>query len=164
MTSEDLTRKLLVHADDRALMAHLRRWWSPATRHYAYPVIAKLAGGQALDDIPLCTVAALFAEHPQDDKKSRNLGTTCREIAGKERETFETHFRRLLACQDLETDLAPVLHRIAKRAKKEGKGINYSQLHHDLARWKNNAEKIKTAWAKEFWSVPSEDKLDVPQS
>ena len=166
MKSDELTQKLLSleKAKDRGKLSHLRRWWSPTTRHYAYPVIAGLAGGQAIDNSPICTVAALFAEHPQHSDKSKNFGSTCRAIAGKNRDTFETHFRRLLASDDLENDLAPTLQRIMRRAKKEGAAVNYTQLHKDLNKWRFASEDIKTNWAKEYWSVPDESQLEIPDA
>ncbi len=166
MNSEVLTHKLLSleKAKDRGKLSHLRRWWSPTTRHYAYPVIASLAGGQAIDNGPICTVAALFAEHPKHSDKSKNFGATCRTIAGKNRDTFEAHFRRLLASTDLENDLAPVLQRIIRRAKNTGASVNYTQLHKDLSKWRYSAEDIKTNWAKEYWSAPDESKLEIPDA
>jgi len=164
ITSEELTQKLLQleKSKDKGKLSHLRRWWSPATRHYAYPVIAGLAGGHAIDNAPIALVASLFAEHPNHSDKSKNFGTTCRGVAGKNKDTFESHFHRLLAAQDIESDLAPALHRIVKRAQKEGVSINYTQLHEDLKKWKYSAERIKTNWAKEFWSVPDESQTDIP--
>lgn len=166
ITAEQLTAKLILleQSKDRGKLAHLKRWWSPATRHYAYPVIASIAGSYAIDKPSICIVAALFAEHPTHSDKSKNFGTTCTIVAGKNKDTFESHFRRLLAAEQLEGDLAPALHRIVKRAKKEGTAINYTQLHEDLNKWKYGAETIKTNWAKEFWKVPDESKLDIPAS
>jgi len=164
--SAKLTQQLLKleQSKDRGKLSHLRRWWSPATRHYAFPVIAGIAGSYAIDDLPICIVAALFAEHPKHSDKIKNFGTTCRNVAGKNKDTFESHFRRLLSSGPIEADLASALHRIVKRAKKDGTPINFTQLHQDLYKWKYSAEKIKTDWAKEFWSVPDESKLDIPAS
>jgi len=164
--SEQLTEKLLQleQSKDRGKMSHLRRWWSPATKHYAYPVIAGLAGGYSIDHPPTCIVAALFAVHPAHSEKSKNFGTTCRLVAGKHKDTFDSHFYRLLASEDLLNDLAPILYRIAKRAKKDGIAINFTQLHKDLCKWKYSAERIKTDWAKEYYCVPDSSKLDIPTS
>lgn len=154
----------LEKSKDRGPLANLRRWWSPATRHYAYPVIARLKGGAALDQADICLVAALFAEHPKHSEKSGNLGATCRRIAGQNPDSFEAHFRRLLSSQDLASDLGPNLLKVIRRAKKEALPINYEMLESDLARWSHSAEKIKIRWAKSYYSVPGEDLLDTPQS
>lgn len=150
-------------AYDRGKLSNLRRWWSPATRHYAFPVIARLAGGNALDRSEICLIAALFAEHPNHSEKTGDLGATCRRIAGKNPDSFEAHFRRLLSSQDLASDLAPNLLKVIRRAKKESLPVNYQKLERDLARWKFSAEKIKINWAKSYYSVPSEDELDTPE-
>lgn len=152
---------------DRGPLANLRRWWSPATRHYAFPVIARLAGGSALDRPEICLVAALFAEHSEHSPKTGDLGATCRRIAGKNPDSFEAHFRRLLSSQDLASDLAPNLLKIIRRAKKDSLPVNYEKLEDDLRRWSysaENAERIKIQWAKSYYSVPSADLLDTPET
>ncbi len=154
----------LESSKDRGPLANLRRWWSPATRHYAFPVIARLAGGTALDRPEICLVAALFAEHPNHSRKAGDIGATCRLIAGQNPESFEAHFRRLLSSQDLASDLAPNLLKIIRRAKKGPLPVNYEILESDLTRWNHSAEKIKIRWAKSYYSVPSADLLDTPET
>ncbi|MDF1712191.1 MAG: type I-E CRISPR-associated protein Cse2/CasB [Akkermansiaceae bacterium] len=154
----------LENSNDSGPLSNLRRWWSPATRHYAFPVIARLAGGTALDRPEICLIAALFAEHPTHSATADNLGATCRRIAGQNPESFEAHFRRLLSSQDLASDLAPNLLKIIRRAKKEALPVNYEILEDDLRRWSHSAEKIKIGWAKSYYSVPSADLLDTPET
>ncbi|MDB4375437.1 type I-E CRISPR-associated protein Cse2/CasB [bacterium] len=154
----------LENTKDRGPLANLRRWWSPATRHYAFPIIARLAGGTALDRPEICLVSALFAEYPNHSEKADNFGATCRRIAGKNPESFEAHFRRILSSQDLASDLAPNLLQIIRRAKKDALPVNYETLENDLRRWSHSAEKIKISWAKSYYSVPSAEILDTPEA
>jgi len=136
------------HRGERAM---LRRYWSPGTRSYAYPVLGAL---RALGNEAKTLTAALYAIHPLD-KDIASFGETCRRVAGKNRDTFEPHFRRLLACESLD-DLAEQLPRLGRRAEREGVPINYKRLLNDLGLWHfaGAAEDIKTRWAKDFWQAP----------
>ncbi len=137
------------HRGDRAL---LKRYWSPATRGYALPVLGRL---RAIGNDAKTITAALFAVHPQH-KDITSFGETCRRVAGKNRDTFEPHFRRLLACETLD-ELAVQLPRLVKRAERGGAPINFVQLLLDLGGWRFYAEDIKTRWAKDFWQAPDPD-------
>lgn len=156
--------RLIKKKEDRGLMAHLAKWWSPRTRHYAYPVIGKIFGGFSIGDLSVEIPAALFAIHPLHSTDNGNIGDTCRRIAGKDLETYEAHFRRLLASQKVEDDLEHQLFRIGKRARAEGIPINFVQLSDDLRLWKWKQDRIKIDWAKSFWSTIQAEKLEIPES
>lgn len=145
----DLTRA----CEDRGQRAALRRYWSDATRHDAYPVLGRL---RSIGHEPRSLIAALYAEHPHHSDSARSLGQTCLRIAGGDVENYETHFRRLLASDDL-TDLSAQLHRAIRRASREGAGlpVNYLRLLKDLAFWRDYGDSVKTRWAQDFWQAPA---------
>ncbi|RYD29388.1 MAG: type I-E CRISPR-associated protein Cse2/CasB, partial [Verrucomicrobiaceae bacterium] len=135
------------------------------TRHDAYPVLGRL---RAIGNEPRSLVAALFAEHPYHSDSARSFGQTCLRLAGGEIENYESHFRRLLACDSLNGLAAPV-HRAIRRASREGAGlpVNYLRLLKDLWAWKDypahqaycqqhGRDDVKTRWAQDFWQAPAE--------
>jgi CRISPR type I-E-associated protein CasB/Cse2 len=72
-------------------------------------------------------------------------------------ESFERHFRRLLACDSSDLpELADQLHRLFKRLERESIAIDFNQLLWNLRTWHLKSTKIKTDWASEFWTAPSE--------
>ncbi len=137
---------------DRGAMAELRRALNPAQRHRAWPLLAGLGG---IDDPRYETVAGLFAHHPVETSVG-NLGTTCRIVSGSHN-TFETRFRRLLACDRVEIcrHVRPVV--LAAGAK--GVPINFERLFADLCYWNDS---VKADWAAEFWGAPSGQEPPVP--
>lgn len=138
---------------DRGHAASLRRHWSPATRHQAFPVLGRLG---AIGRLPQSTVAALFAVHPQH-AAGTGIGRAALRMGERKdgEHPYDRHFRRLLACDDLD-DLAPQLYRLVKRLERDGIGIDYALLLRDLRLWAaGHAEMIKTDWAKDFWQAPN---------
>ncbi len=99
--------------NDRGAMAELRRALSPAQRHRAWPLLARVGG---IGDPRIEVVAGLFAYHP-DESNSGNLGTTCRRLA-EGNNSFEGRFGRLLACDydEICERLRPVI--LAAKAKR----------------------------------------------
>lgn len=154
--ADDLFLKELIRAcDDRGKRAALRRWWSPATRAYAYPV---LGGLRAIDNMPKTLTAALYAVHPNHSESARSIGQTCLRLGG-DPEAYEAHFRRLLASSSLD-DLGEQLHRAVKRASRNGSPlpVNYARLLRDLRLWdRGRWDAVKIRWAQDFWQAPSEE-------
>ncbi len=157
----ELVSKLRKLADpkheDRGTLAALRSYWSPTTRGRALHALGRIAP-DTMDEPATRIVAALFGRHRRHARNS-NLGHTCAAIAGKEKETFEPHLRRLLAAREIEDDLDRQLDRIAKRAAIDDIPIDYIRLYLDLhdidhKRWK--IDDIKTTWAKAYYAVPAD--------
>lgn len=149
---------------DRGALSALRAWWRPASRHVALPVMADLlarcgAGSDRLSDEVWTALPALFAWHRRHVAgKWSNFGTTCRELAGEKRETFDTHFRRLLACEGVQ-ELINQLQRQVQRAAAQGVALDFRQLGIDLLQWRKSPEdagKVKVRWAKEYYRAPAE--------
>lgn len=154
--ANDLVQWLEQHRDDRGLMSELRRGFSPATEHYAWPHLARWCN---LDDdrqrTIFATVAACYALYPESTKAG-NLGTVLRTIAHHEQagedalRSFEGRFRRLITCSSAE-DLLGHVRSVVQAARQRGIPINYAQLLEDLLRWDFADRRIKTAWAQAYW-------------
>ncbi len=158
---------------DRGLIANLRKWWSPTTRHYAYPILGRLRAlkDERMNGKILC--AAAFAVHALGGKSPHvanqtSLGTAVLALAGGSPkaagfDSMEHHFRRLLAAESLD-DLKPQLHRLVKRLGNEGISLDYARLLSDLRQFENYTERIKTEWAKDFWQANEPATSATPQA
>lgn len=137
---------------DRGNCAALRHYWSETTRYQSYPLLGQLG---ALHDERKTILTALYAEHPHHEI-GKTLGKAALALGKRtgDEHPFDRHFRRLLACDDI-TDLAQQLHRLVRRLKREGIGLDYSGLYKDLNFWANHCEKVKVNWAADFWEAPS---------
>ena len=140
--------------DDRGHSASLRRYWSETTRHQALPVLGRLG---AIGDDRTSAIAALYAVHPNHAEGS-GIGRAALHLGDRKDgdHPYDRHFRRLLACTDLD-DLAPQLHRLVKRLSRKGIPLDYTKLLKELRFWSTGyAENVKTSWAKEFWQAPAD--------
>jgi CRISPR type I-E-associated protein CasB/Cse2 len=139
--------KALEHRGDRAA---LRKYWSPTTRHHSYPILGKL---RSLEDKRKTVLAALYAEHPEQHE-GISVGRAALRLGERKDgdHPYDNHFRRLLACDDLD-DLAQQLHRLVKRLAREGIGFDYAFLHRDLNFWTNYRDRVKLRWAADFWQA-----------
>ena len=155
--------------NDRGTLASLRAWSRDASRYMAFAPMADLlnrsgAGVKRLDDPVWTAIPALFAWHRRHTAEPwHNFGVTCRNLAGDKRETFDTHFRRILACDGIE-NLLVLLPTYVRRAKVAGEPINYARLHWDLTDWRKSPEdarEVKVRWAKEYFRVPAEETTPV---
>ena len=150
--------------NDRGKMACLRRWWSPATRHYAYPVIGRIFGGHCIGRTEIEIPAALYAIHPKHSNDLVNIGDTCRLIAGPDLDSFEARFRKILACQQIDGDLDQQIYRVGRLAHSKAVKINFVQLSEDLSKWKWRHRDIKVLWSRRFWKEPEAENLNIPQT
>jgi CRISPR system Cascade subunit CasB len=130
--------------NDRGAMAELRRALSPAQRHRAWPLLARVGG---IGNPRIEVIAGLFAYQPEESH-SGNLGATCRRLAVGNN-SFEGRFARLLACDY--DEICERLRPVILAAKAKGIGVNYEQLFTDLSYW---GSRVKTEWAQEYWGEP----------
>lgn len=142
---------------DRGKSAALRKYWSTATRHHAYPILGLLG---ALEDPRKAILCALYAQHPQH-KEGMTVGKAALALGvSKDGEhPFDRHFRRLLACEELGTvadpgDLAQQLHRFLQRLSSNGIPLDYRELHKNLNYWGKWTDAVKLSWASDFWQAP----------
>lgn len=144
---EELIQKLVAACRDRGAAAELRRYWSPATRHYAFPVLGRIGVGspRSADAI----TAALYALNPRHTPKGLRPGQALQRFAGGE-DSFDAHVRRLLASDDLD-DVADQLQRLFVRLDGEGIALDYNRLLWDLRNWAKKSEDVKTRWGQDYW-------------
>jgi CRISPR type I-E-associated protein CasB/Cse2 len=154
-------KRLRAITKDRGNRAALRCYWSPATRHKAYPVLGRL---YALEDKRKEILAALYAEHAKPetvnvDVPGQSVGKAALRLGDREdgKHPYDLHFRRLLASDSLK-DLSQQLHRLVKRLERGNKhgtiGLDYERLWKDLNFWANDSENVKYKWAADFWKSP----------
>ena len=136
--------------DNRGAMSDLRGALTGARRPRAWPWLAAVGG---IENSVIETVAGLFAYHPGETAEG-NIGTTCQRLSA-EHNTFDTRFRRLLACE--REELGEHLRPIVLAAKAKGLRVNYEQLFIDLTCW---SESVKARWAKAYWGAP--ETVDKP--
>jgi CRISPR type I-E-associated protein CasB/Cse2 len=141
---------------DRGALAKLRRGFSTATCHYAWPVLASI--GIQIDDEEAVLVAALYAEHPLHTEKKENLGSTWRQVyhkrkpgGGDDRDSYQTHFRRLISSD--RDELADQLLGVVRLAASIPIPVNYNLLYDDLRYW---GERAKLRWAKQFYALQTD--------
>jgi CRISPR system Cascade subunit CasB len=156
--NDPFIERLVKICADRGSAAELRRFWSPATRHYAYPVLGRL--GVANPQLPDAIVAALYAVNPQHANGGPSLGKACLKLAGGSLkadgfESFERHMRRLLASGDL-AEVGGQLQRILKRLDRDSIALDYNKLAWNLRNWAKKSDEVKTRWAMDFWQAPAE--------
>jgi len=153
-TPDPFIVKIINACKDRGTRAELRRYWSATTRHYAYPHLGHL-GALGEHKKPDAITAALYAVNP-NHIHGTSFGSACHKLAGDAGfESFERHFRRLLASENLE-DVADQLHRILKRMERKSIELDYEKLLWNLRNWNKKSEDVKTRWAGDFWQAPAE--------
>jgi len=157
-TNQNLLSALMCCSKDRGKMAALRRYWSPTTRHQAYPVLAQLhaLGAEVHGDMIL---SALFATNPNHQPNMGPLGKSLLKLCGGGDAAMDRHVRRLISLDELDA-VADELCRLNLRFKSSGIPVDYEQLLWDLRRWKKESELVKIKWARSFWgNVTSEEYL-----
>ncbi|MEW6750350.1 MAG: type I-E CRISPR-associated protein Cse2/CasB [Candidatus Latescibacterota bacterium] len=147
------------HAEDRGVMAELRRGLVPETEWRAWKHLARWCDlARPEQRLAHATVGGAFAAHP-DDTADGNLGDTLRSIAvecssagAEPLSSFEGRFRRLLTCESV-AELAERVGAVVRAAAQRGIALNYVQLLHDLLAfsWPESRERAKLRWAASFW-------------
>jgi len=151
-TDEELIQKLVATCRDRGSSAELRRYWSPATRHYAFPVLGRI--GVTSPHSPDAVTAALYALNPRHITGGLRPGQALQRFAGGE-DSFDAHVRRLLASDDLD-DVADQLQRLFVRLDRESISLDYSRLLWDMRNWAKKSEDVKTSWGQDYWMSSKE--------
>jgi CRISPR system Cascade subunit CasB len=158
---------LIKVCEDRGHRAALRRWWSPATRSYAFPILGKVSAlNESFTHTPWIVVAAIYGVHQNEtfsahQRGGNSMGQAVLDIGERRadangKHSMEKHFLRLLAARNL-SELAPQLHRLVKRLEREAIPLDYVALLSDLRQFRNNPQKVKTRWALHFWQAPNSE-------
>lgn len=145
-------------ADDRALLAALRRGASSSALGSVYPIVAPFFpkepnGGeeQALFD-----VAVLFALHPGDG--SLNLGQALRRIGENTRsDNIEPRFVALLDSHP--EDLVPHLRHAVSLARAHDIALDWDDILRALRYWGHPSLFVQRRWARDFWTTGREEEV-----
>ena len=124
--NEPLIEKTIEVCRDRGTASELRRFWSTATKHYAFPGLGRIGVRDPRSADAM--TAALYAVNPNH-------------VAGG---------LRLVASDSLE-DAADQLQRILVRFNGAGVHLDFNTLLWDLRKWTNRSEDVKTSWGKDYW-------------
>lgn len=151
-SDEELIQKLAAACRDRGAAAELRRYWSPSTRHYAFPVLGRI--GVSSPRSADAVTAALYSLNPRHAAGGLRPGQALQKFAGGE-ESFDAHVRRLLASDDLD-DVADQLQRLFVRLDGIGIALDYNRLLWDLRNWAKKSEDVKTRWGQDYWMSSKE--------
>ena len=113
----DHLRRSLDGDRKRGERAALRRYWSPATRSQAYPILGQLG---ALDDSRKAILAALYVEHPAH-QSGMTIGKAAAKLGERKKgkHPYDLHFRRLLSCQEIGHTHTPADRSEERRVGKE---------------------------------------------
>ena len=149
---EELIQRAVVACRDRGSAAELRRYWSAATRHYAFPVLGRI--GVTNPRSADAFAAALYALNPRHTSGGLRPGQALQKFAVGE-DTFDAHVRRLLASGDLD-EVADQLQRLFVRLDREGISLDYNRLLWDLRNWSKKSEEVKTRWGQDYWMKSKE--------
>ena len=149
---EPLVQDIVAVCRERGAAAELRRYWSPATRHYAFPVLGRIRVRDPRS--PDAITAALYATNPNHKPGGLRPGKALQQFARGE-ESFDAHVRRLLASDSLE-EVGSQLQRLFVRLEGTGIALDYNRLLWDLRNWSSHSEDVKTAWGKDYWMSPKE--------
>ena len=145
--NEPLIEKTIEVCRDRGTVAELRRFWSTATKHYAFPGLGRIGVRDPRSADAM--TAALYAINPNHVAGGLRLGQALKKF-GDGQESFDAHVRRLLASDSLE-DAADQLQRILVRFNGAGVHLDFNTLLWDLRKWTNRSEDVKTSWGKDYW-------------
>ena len=157
-----------VDRQDRGALADLRRGFSEATEHRAWPYISPWCDlTNKRERMIWTTIAAGFATLG-GTSKSGNMGATLRAIAlgggGKKPDealaSFDGRFRRLLTCQTAE-ELCNHLPGVIRTAKQKGVPVDFHQLYWDLVFWTSDKRDVPVAWAAAYWGTQHEEGGDT---
>ncbi len=150
---------------DKGFAARLKRADNPATEYQSWEILA--AFGIDLEKsyarLPFATVGAAIAKAKIDHNGTLGLGQAIARCYddGRESDQAKAKLRRILACQDSEElcrILRPVIALIQSRIIEP---LNYSLLLTQLYRFHWNQERIKTAWAQEFYQGTTKQKENI---
>lgn len=151
--------------NNRATRAELKRYWSPATRHQSWAILGRLGTLRPNHTSPETILAALYGVHPSHKMGSNRLGRAALTLAGghirsDHFESFDRHFRRLLACEGGQLEeLGGYLHRLFKRLEREDIPVDFNTLLWDLRNWHRRADDVKSEWARQFYQAPHETEV-----
>ena len=130
--------------EDRGALAALRSLWIPARETQAWPLLGRFG---ALENRTKREIVALYALHPAhtENPGDGSMGAVCAKLSNKH-STFDSRFRRLLACDRRELPLH--LRRIVMAAAAQDVSIDYAELYRDVQFWSG---RVRLRWATDYY-------------
>ncbi len=146
------------HADDRAMLAALRRGLGkrPGDTPDMFPYVVPFVWDKHREpDIYL--IASLFALHPSS-VATGNMGTHLHTytVAVKDDAATTRRFVQLLRLSRDALDV-PLRQHISLLKSKEI-GVNWNQLLNDLRHWDHPERFVQKNWASFYWQAPDKNK------
>src|SRR5690606_15897739 len=150
---------------DRGALATLRHSlaFAPGTYPKAFPYVERFAGSATHEQdarrLALYTVAALFARHPEHQKRSfaAAFGELARSRNTGERDLNKSIEGRFIALLEADPEnIADYLRQAISLLAADGIGCDYANLLNDLSRWMNpsgdsNArDRLRQRWARDL--------------
>lgn len=149
------------HAEDRAMLAELRRGLgrAPGETPGMFPYLVPFVRASYEED-NLYLIASLFALHPVSTD-SGNMGSHLHQYVQTVGDGTATE-RRFVQLLNLHRDsLASPLRQHISMLKAKDIPVNWHQLLHDLTHWGHDARFVQKRWASQFWR--SSDKPVQPR-
>ena len=164
----DLVDFLENKKDDRGVMAILRRGLIHGQNQRTWPLLVRFNGvGDGYRERVVQVIAGLYALHSVN-RESGNFGKTCQALMSDDEEArlktgeegpLSRRFHHLLAADGEEIFDRVVRFVMRIKNKHADIPVNYRKLHEDLLNWQTyKKDRVRTEWAKEFWSVQTDDK------
>jgi CRISPR type I-E-associated protein CasB/Cse2 len=157
------------------MLADLRHGFSETTRLRAWPHLlgppVNCRWSNEEQEIIWVTVAAICATVGYTGQKYGNIGRSIRDLAyaGKDPgassgddvlKSMEPRFKRLLASGSA-TELCSFLPGIAKRCSRDNVPVDVKCLFWDLAKWNEDQDERRIAWAQSFWHAPKVEREEA---
>jgi len=150
---------LVEHADDRAMLAALRRGLGqppgavPEVSKYVQPWLGR--DSSISTERGYYTIAPLFALHPAEGN-SGNMGSHMAMLAEPESDPPSSVERRFMLLLSADADDLPeYLRQAVSLLKSKDVPINWQQLLTDVLAWNRRDERprlrVRRQWSREFW-------------
>lgn len=139
------------HAEDRAMLAELRRGLgqAPGEAPGMFPFVVPFIY-DAYDEADIYLIASLFALHPVS-AKTGNLGDHLRAFANKAGDDTATTRRFVQLLRQRRDALPTLLRQHISLLKSKEIAVNWHQLFKDLRAWDHNARYVQKHWASAYW-------------
>lgn len=139
------------HAEDRAMLAELRRGLgqAPGEAPGMFPFVVPFIYN-AYDEADIYLIASLFALHPVS-AKTGNLGDHLRTFANEAGDDTATTRRFVQLLRQHRDALPTLLRQHISLLKSKEIAVNWNQLFKDLRTWDHSARYVQKRWAKAYW-------------
>lgn len=139
------------HAEDRAMLAELRRGLgkAPGEAPGMYPFVIPFIHDER-EEPNIYLVAALFALHPMS-ARSGNMGDHLRAHAAAAGNDDATARRFVQLLRQRRASLDTPLRQHINLLKSKDVAVNWHQLMHDLGAWSHHSHFVQKNWARTYW-------------